>query len=100
MSRKRSRGKGVRERNRRIRAAATVCAICGGEFSDDPDPFVPRARTIDHIVPLALGGSNKIENLRVVHRFCNQREARAMMWNKPYVKRAKANGGESIDGVD
>jgi 5-methylcytosine-specific restriction endonuclease McrA len=45
------------------------CWYCGGVF-------VPgrRARTIDHAVPLALGGTNRLENLRLACGQCNHRK--------------------------
>ena len=42
------------------------CWYCGGHF-------VPRkrSRTIDHVVPLALGGRNRLDNLRFACAQCN-----------------------------
>ena len=42
------------------------CWYCGGQF-------VPRkrSRTIDHVVPLALGGRNRLDNLRLACAQCN-----------------------------
>lgn len=42
-----------------------TCQICG----DTDGPL-----EIDHIVPLALGGTNDIENLQVLCRSCNRRK--------------------------
>lgn len=40
------------------------CGICG--------KFVPyNEYTIDHIIPLAKGGTNKADNLQCAHRWCN-----------------------------
>ncbi|NDB81326.1 MAG: HNH endonuclease [Alphaproteobacteria bacterium] len=44
------------------------CFICKGEFVDE-------SPTIDHWIPLAHGGSNEIENLRLAHRKCNTEKA-------------------------
>lgn len=32
--------------------------------------------SIDHIIPVAIGGSNKLENLQPMHRVCNQQKAK------------------------
>lgn len=53
-------------------AAATQCAICGGEFTK-ADPA-----TVDHIVPKARGGTNDEQNLRVIHRSENSRRGGQM----------------------
>ena len=48
-----------------------LCGICGGRVSRErrhPDPL---CASIDHIVPLALGGSNDLDNLQLAHLRCN-----------------------------
>ena len=45
-----------------------LCSECGTE----PDP---KHLHIDHIVPLAAGGSNELSNLRVLCRACNLSKA-------------------------
>lgn len=42
-----------------------VCGICG-------KPVGRYEFTIDHIIPLAKGGSNDEDNLQVAHEFCNK----------------------------
>jgi 5-methylcytosine-specific restriction endonuclease McrA len=37
----------------------------------------PGADTIDHLVPLSVGGRSTLENMRPAHRGCNSRKARA-----------------------
>ena len=57
---------------KRLREAATHCALCGGLLAPrEMDKMAPMARTIDHIVPKAMGGGDEISNLRVAHRKCN-----------------------------
>lgn len=41
------------------------CAICGKRIKDFND------LTVDHIVPLAKGGKNVIENCQLAHLSCN-----------------------------
>ena len=49
-----------------------VCHVCGGSTFE---PSGPWQRTVDHLVPLSLGGdlTPPIEALRIAHRACNTR---------------------------
>ncbi len=40
------------------------CAIC-------KNPLTEKTMSIDHIIPLSLGGTHALENLRLAHRRCN-----------------------------
>ena len=42
------------------------CAICGKKIKSLDD------LTIDHIVPLAEGGKNVLENYQLAHKACNE----------------------------
>lgn len=42
-----------------------ICGLCGHRIKD-------RDLTVDHIVPLSRGGTNELNNLRLVHSSCNQ----------------------------
>jgi 5-methylcytosine-specific restriction endonuclease McrA len=47
------------------------CGICGGRVSKilrHPDPL---SASVDHIIPLARGGTNDPENLQLAHLRCN-----------------------------
>ena len=59
-------GRARMERNRRILAASDVCHVCGQ----------PGADAVDHVIPLARGGSDDPSNLRPVHHdvepLCNR----------------------------
>lgn len=44
-----------------------LCGLCGGEV--EPDDV-----HIDHIVPIARGGRDALENLQVAHSRCNLRK--------------------------
>lgn len=51
------------ERNRRILAVSDVCHICGQ----------PGADSVDHVIPLAHGGTEDLSNLRPAHMHpCNR----------------------------
>lgn len=58
----------------KVLATATHCALCG-EPLDHTIPSGTRwASTVDHIVPLSLGGSlTAPKNLRAAHHGCNSR---------------------------
>ena len=51
------------------------CWLCGGEIDyslkyPDPGSFV-----LDHVVPLAKGGSDALSNKKAAHRMCNSRKS-------------------------
>ena len=58
-----------------------ACKQCGWKFGD-PVPTISRRtgfttyRTleIDHIIPVALGGTNAVENLQILCTTCNARK--------------------------
>ena len=57
---------------KRMVAAATVCAECGWPLWKDAPPRSPLSPSVDHIVPLSLGGEPfAVSNLRVLHYKCN-----------------------------
>lgn len=59
------------------------CGICGGRVSPDrshPDPLAP---SIDHVVPLARGGTNDLSNLQLAHLRCNLRKRAVEGWTAP-----------------
>ncbi len=43
-----------------------ICQICNL-------PIAPGEESIDHILPLSMGGSHSAENVRLLHRTCNVR---------------------------
>ena len=50
-----------------------TCEICLREIvQDDYTPeLMPKMSSIDHKIPIAKGGTNKYENLQIVHHYCN-----------------------------
>lgn len=62
---------------RRARAAGlTCCPLCGVKlnWSQGRTPSSPEA---DHIVPHSLGGSDHLDNIRIICRHCNQSRGNA-----------------------
>jgi 5-methylcytosine-specific restriction endonuclease McrA len=49
-----------------------MCKLCLATF-DDPSPTWPHPKsvTVDHVVPLWLGGTHDLENLQLAHNACN-----------------------------
>lgn len=51
-----------------------ICQLCGEPVSPEcrwPDPLSP---SIDHIVPLSMGGEHSIDNVQLAHLGCNSRK--------------------------
>lgn len=49
------------------------CHLCGKRVSDRYASPHPLSATLDHLIPLADGGSDEPENLALAHRDCNTR---------------------------
>jgi 5-methylcytosine-specific restriction endonuclease McrA len=49
------------------------CGICGGKVAQDLRYPDPRSASLDHVVPLAEGGSHTAANVRCSHLECNVR---------------------------
>ena len=69
------------KKNRQIiLATQEICGICGAPVDKTlkaPDPMSP---TIDHIVPVALGGHpSSLDNLQLAHRWCNMHKGDRMI---------------------
>ena len=45
-----------------------TCGLCGESVTE-------RTRTVDHITPQALGGSDRVSNLRTAHKSCNSQKS-------------------------
>lgn len=63
----------TRDQHRRaIARTKPPCGICGGEIDytlKSPDPM---SYEVDHVVPLARGGADVLENKQASHRGCNR----------------------------
>lgn len=49
-----------------------VCGICGEKIE------TMRESTVDHVVPLSKGGSNRMDNLQLAHEACNLKKGNAV----------------------
>ena len=71
-----------RDRHRKLVARGRPpCHLCGEEIDYAAFHLEPLSFTIDHIIPLAKGGADSLENLAPAHRKCN---------------RAKGDGGAAL----
>ncbi len=78
-----TRGIGATQRARILSRDGFTCQICGATVGD-PDPSNPHRRLrlhVDHIVPIANGGSNEDSNLRTLCSACN--EGRSNLYPPP-----------------
>lgn len=57
-------------------AHGSACYLCGELVDWEVDGDM-RAE-VDHIVPVYLGGTNTMTNLRLVHRVCNMRKGQSI----------------------
>lgn len=61
----------VRLRKRLYRAQAGLCALCAFPMIRSPKWPTPAIVSLDHIIPLKLGGPDMPENIRAAHQGCN-----------------------------
>lgn len=54
-----------------MRAKAKRCPLCKVRLIDAP--YLPASKELDHIVPLNIGGTHTIGNVRIICRTCNLR---------------------------
>ena len=62
-----------------LRKTATVCALCGMPLNKSlryPDPM---SISIDHIIPVALGGKSTLDNLQPTHLICNKNKGKKVL---------------------
>lgn len=100
MNRKNNRGsrpdrdgneQGIYKHNRAIlRKTATVCALCGMPIDKTLKHPDPMSISIDHIIPVAMGGRSTIDNLQATHLICNQSKGKKLFSikkeNKPIAR--------------
>lgn len=73
------------ESNRkRILATQEVCGICGRPVDKSIKYPHPMSPTVDHIIPIAHGGSSDISNLQLAHRCCNRAKSDKLVEKKTF----------------
>ncbi|MFC2625064.1 HNH endonuclease [Propionibacterium acidifaciens] len=66
----------LRDRHRRIIARdRPPCAICGQPIDYDLPCWNDMSFVVDHILPLAAGGPDTIDNKQPAHRVCNRQKS-------------------------
>lgn len=76
---------------RKMLQDALLCGYCEKPFSED----YGMNKTVEHVIPLGMGGANTIENLKIVCSLCNVEKNREMNWEvakKLYEDRWKTKG--------
>jgi 5-methylcytosine-specific restriction endonuclease McrA len=48
-----------------------ICQICGKKIATKQRAPHPYSASLDHIIPLAKGGTHEPKNVRLVHFICN-----------------------------
>lgn len=66
----------IRDQHRAaIKRERPPCGICEGEIDYTLPYLDPMSYVVDHIVPVAKGGLDVLENKQAAHRSCNQTKA-------------------------
>lgn len=95
--------RGIYNHNKAIlRKTATSCALCGMPLDKTlkyPDPM---SISIDHIIPIALGGKSTLGNLQATHLICNKNKGKKIISlnKKEQLKETKSIQFESPQYID
>lgn len=54
-----------------IRKNGDLCQICNKPIENKTGPWSP---SVDHIIPLAKGGTHTPDNIQLTHKLCNNRK--------------------------
>ena len=84
-----TRNSAQRERMRRqIARSKPACHICGQPIDYTLPHLDPKSFVIDHVVPLAKGGTDTIDNVKAAHRDCNSAKRARLV--APIVRRSRS----------
>jgi hypothetical protein len=54
-----------------VKRDGNKCQLCGKRMNMKGDPQHGKAPSIDHIIPISLGGEHTLRNVQLAHRKCN-----------------------------
>lgn len=74
----------------RIARDKPACHICGQAIDYTLHYLDPWAFVVDHIIPLAKGGADILENKKAAHRECNSKKRARLV--APIVRRSGSLG--------
>ena len=69
------------------KADVWVCGLCNGEIDKSLRMPHPWSVSVDHKLPVAMGGGDEIENLQLAHRTCNRSKS-ADVYTDKVIKRS------------
>lgn len=72
----------------RIAATRAACHICGEAIDYTLRYDDPRSFQLDHVVPLAKGGADAIDNAAAAHRACNSAKRARLV--APIIRRSRS----------
>lgn len=58
-----------------IKRTRPPCHLCGGDIDYDLPYLDPGEYVVDHVIALANGGADELDNKRASHRACNANKA-------------------------
>jgi len=97
-----TRSTAIRDLHRaQIRRGRPACAICGAPINYDLAHLDPMAFVVDHVIPLAAGGTDTLDNKQSAHRSCNRAKSNHVDGG-PVIKRssslARPQGAQPVAG--
>lgn len=86
---RKNRNTAQRDRDRkRIAATRANCHICGGPIDYSLPHTDPQSFVVDHIVPIAKNGADRLANKAAAHAACNNKKRARII--APIVRRSGA----------